>query len=160
MPSRRENVEQSASLRPRARPALRRLPQAGGAGGHGGRAQHLRALPASVTDALAFFADIELSDTQALIAARIIQEVRAWLRLDDVGVGYLLASRRRDLSGGEAQRIRLATQIGSGPSGCSTSSTSPPSALHQVDNRKLIGTPGAAPRPGQLRCWSSSTTRR
>ena len=114
------------------------------------------------SDALAFFADVELSDTQALIAARIIQEVRARLRfLDDVGVGYLtLARAAGTLSGGEAQRIRLATQIGSGlvgralhprralASACTSATTASSSGRSS----------GCATRA--TRCWWSSTTRR
>ncbi len=93
-------------------------------------------------DALAFFAGLELSDTQAFIGARVIQEIQERLRfLDDVGVGYLtLARAAGTLSGGEAQRIRLATQIGSGLVGVLYILDEPSIGLHQRDNRKLIGT--------------------
>jgi excinuclease ABC subunit A len=96
----------------------------------------------SVGEALAFFAGLELSRTSALIAARIVQEVTERLRfLDDVGVGYLsLARAAGTLSGGEAQRIRLATQIGSGLVGVLYILDEPSIGLHQRDNRKLIGT--------------------
>ena len=137
----RENVEQFMSLRPcPACHGARLKPEALAVTVAGRNIYELCQL--SVTDALAFFADIELSDTQALIAARIIQEVRARLRfLDDVGVGYLaLARAAGTLSGGEAQRIRLATQIGSGLVGVLYILDEPSIGLHQVDNRKLIGT--------------------
>jgi excinuclease ABC subunit A len=137
----RENVEQFMSLRPcPACHGARLKPEALAVTVAGRNISELCEL--SVTDALAFFADIELSDTQALIAARIIQEVRARLRfLDDVGVGYLaLARAAGTLSGGEAQRIRLATQIGSGLVGVLYILDEPSIGLHQVDNRKLIGT--------------------
>jgi excinuclease ABC subunit A len=96
----------------------------------------------SVGDALAFFTDLELSDTQAFIGARVIQEIRERLLfLDEVGVGYLaLARAAGTLSGGEAQRIRLATQIGSGLVGVLYILDEPSIGLHQRDNRKLIGT--------------------
>ncbi|MGI9539711.1 MAG: excinuclease ABC subunit UvrA [Miltoncostaeaceae bacterium] len=96
----------------------------------------------SVADALAFFADIELSDTHALIGERVIQEIVERLRfLDEVGVGYLTLERAAGtLSGGEAQRIRLATQIGSGLMGVRYILDEPSIGLHQRDNRRLIGT--------------------
>ena len=95
-----------------------------------------------MSDSLRFFADLELSETQAFIGARVIQEVTERLRfLDDVGVGYLtLARAAGTLSGGEAQRIRLATQIGSGLVGVLYILDEPSIGLHQRDNRKLIGT--------------------
>ncbi len=137
----RENVEQFMSLRPCPACGGARLKPEALAVTVAGRNIHELCL-LSVTDALGFFADVELSDTQALIAARIIQEVRARLRfLDDVGVGYLtLARAAGTLSGGEAQRIRLATQIGSGLVGVLYILDEPSIGLHQIDNRKLIGT--------------------
>jgi excinuclease ABC subunit A len=96
----------------------------------------------SITDALALFDAIELSETQAMIGARVIQEVVERLRfLSDVGVGYLTLDRAAGtLSGGEAQRIRLATQIGSGLVGVLYILDEPSIGLHQRDNRKLIAT--------------------
>ena len=96
----------------------------------------------SVTDALEFFRDLDLSTTGRLIGARVIQEVTERLRfLEDVGVGYLnLARAAGTLSGGEAQRIRLATQIGSGLVGVLYILDEPSIGLHQRDNKKLIGT--------------------
>jgi excinuclease ABC subunit A len=96
----------------------------------------------SVTDGLEFFRTLELSATGRLIGARVIQEVTERLRfLEDVGVGYLnLARAAGTLSGGEAQRIRLATQIGSGLVGVLYILDEPSIGLHQRDNKKLIGT--------------------
>jgi excinuclease ABC subunit A len=96
----------------------------------------------SVSDALAWFDTLELTETKAVIATRIIQEVNERLRfLDEVGVGYLTLERAAGtLSGGEAQRIRLATQIGAGLVGVLYILDEPSIGLHQRDNRKLIGT--------------------
>ncbi len=96
----------------------------------------------SVSDALAFFGDITLTSTQAFIAERVIQEITERLRfLDAVGVGYLTLSRAAGtLSGGEAQRIRLATQIGAGLVGVLYILDEPSIGLHQRDNRKLTAT--------------------
>ncbi len=96
----------------------------------------------SVSDALRFFDEVELTKTQAFIAQRVIQEVRERLRfLDSVGVGYLTLSRAAGtLSGGEAQRIRLATQIGAGLVGVLYILDEPSIGLHQRDNRKLTAT--------------------
>ena len=89
-----------------------------------------------------FFAELTLSETKAMIAERILKEIRA--RLDfliDVGLDYLTLSRSAvSLSGGEAQRIRLATQIGSGLSGVLYILDEPSIGLHQCDNTKLIDT--------------------
>lgn len=89
-----------------------------------------------------FFGELELSETKAMIAERILKEIRA--RLDfliDVGLDYLTLSRSAvSLSGGEAQRIRLATQIGSGLSGVLYILDEPSIGLHQCDNAKLIDT--------------------
>ena len=96
----------------------------------------------SVADGLAFLERLRLGETQAMIAERVIAEVRERLRfLVDVGVGYLTLERAAGtLSGGEAQRIRLATQIGSGLMGVLYILDEPSIGLHQRDNRKLIGT--------------------
>ena len=98
----------------------------------------------SIGDAVAFFAGVtpKLSKRQLLIAERAVKEILERLSfLLDVGLGYLTLDRNaRTLSGGEAQRIRLATQIGSGLMGCLYVLDEPSIGLHQRDNRKLIET--------------------
>jgi excinuclease ABC subunit A len=96
----------------------------------------------SVTRALEFLDDLELSETEQLIGNRIIKEIRERLTfLADVGVGYLQLDRAAStLSGGEAQRLRLATQIGSQLVGVLYILDEPSIGLHQRDNGKLIGT--------------------
>ncbi len=96
----------------------------------------------SIGDADRFFSDLELSDREAMIAERILKEVRVRLRfLLDVGLDYLTLDRAAGtLAGGEAQRIRLATQIGSGLVGCLYVLDEPSIGLHQRDNERLIET--------------------
>ncbi|MDX6664236.1 MAG: excinuclease subunit, partial [Solirubrobacteraceae bacterium] len=96
----------------------------------------------AVHEALAYFRDLELTDTERLIADRVIREIRERLTfLDDVGVGYLSLNRAaRTLSGGEAQRIRLATQIGASLVGVLYILDEPSIGLHQRDNARLIAT--------------------
>ncbi len=96
----------------------------------------------SVTWALAFLEELDLTDTEQLIGARIVKEIRERLTfLDNVGVGYLQLDRAAaTLSGGEAQRLRLATQIGSQLVGVLYILDEPSIGLHQRDNDKLIGT--------------------
>ena len=96
----------------------------------------------TVTAARAWLADIGLTDAQQLIAAEPVKEINARLQfLDNVGLGYLTLDREMGtLSGGEAQRIRLATQIGSGLSGVLYVLDEPSIGLHQRDNERLIGT--------------------
>ena len=96
----------------------------------------------SVTRAIEFLAGLELTETEQLIGARIIKEIRERLTfLDNVGVGYLQLDRAAStLSGGEAQRLRLATQIGSQLVGVLYILDEPSIGLHQRDNGKLIGT--------------------
>ncbi|MBI4887361.1 MAG: excinuclease ABC subunit UvrA [Acidobacteria bacterium] len=95
-----------------------------------------------VSQALEVFERFELSDREALIAGRVLREIRERLRfLHDVGVGYLTLDRSAaTLSGGEGQRIRLATQIGSNLSGVLYVLDEPSIGLHQRDNRKLLAT--------------------
>ena len=85
---------------------------------------------------------LELSDTERAIARLILREIDERLRfLDNVGVGYLSLERAAaTLSGGEAQRIRLATQIGSSLVGVLYILDEPSIGLHQRDNERLIGT--------------------
>ena len=106
-----------------------------------------------ISAALAEFDGLELHDREAIIATRILKEIRDRLRfLNDVGVGYLtLARSAATLSGGEGQRIRLATQIGSNLTGVLYVLDEPSIGLHQRDNRKLLTTLGAPARPWQHR---------
>lgn len=96
----------------------------------------------SLGEAQQFFAQLSLTDREATIAAAVLREIRA--RLDfliQVGLNYLSLSRAAgSLSGGEAQRIRLATQIGSGLTGVLYVLDEPSIGLHQRDNRRLIET--------------------
>src|SRR5436309_7454028 len=96
----------------------------------------------SITRALQFLDDLSLTETEQLIGHRIVKEIRERLTfLDDVGVGYLNLDRASaTLSGGEAQRLRLATQIGSQLVGVLYILDEPSIGLHQRDNDKLIGT--------------------
>ena len=98
----------------------------------------------SVDDSHAFFANLnsKLNTRQLIIGERVVKEILERLRfLEDVGLGYLTLDRNaRTLAGGEAQRIRLATQIGSGLMGCLYILDEPSIGLHQRDNRKLIET--------------------
>ena len=96
----------------------------------------------SVVKALEFFDNLQLDDTRAKIAYLVLKEIKARLRfLVDVGLGYLTLNRSAgSLSGGEAQRIRLATQIGSGLTGVLYILDEPSIGLHQRDNAKLIAT--------------------
>ena len=96
----------------------------------------------SVTDALAMIEGLELSARESRVAGRVVREIRDRLRfLCDVGVGYLtLARGAATLSGGEAQRIRLATQVGANLTGVLYVLDEPSIGLHQRDNRLLLGT--------------------
>ena len=96
----------------------------------------------SVIKALEFINGLELTGNDALIAERIIKEIRARLGfLQSVGLGYLSLSRAAaTLSGGESQRIRLATQIGSSLMGVLYILDEPSIGLHQRDNDKLLST--------------------
>ncbi len=98
----------------------------------------------SIKDAYKFFSDLylELDDYKLTIAKQILEEIRARLKfMLDVGLGYLdLARMAGTLSGGEAQRIRLATQIGSGLSGVLYVLDEPSIGLHQYNNDMLIKT--------------------
>ncbi len=96
----------------------------------------------SIKDAREFFSSINLSAKEKEIARQILKEVKDRLEfLDNVGLNYLTLSRSAGtLSGGEAQRIRLATQIGSNLTGVLYVLDEPSIGLHQRDNRKLIET--------------------
>ncbi len=95
-----------------------------------------------ISEALKVFESLQLTDREAIIAERILREIQDRLRfLHDVGVGYLTLGRSAaTLSGGEGQRIRLATQIGANLTGVLYVLDEPSIGLHQRDNRKLLGT--------------------
>ncbi|MDA9614461.1 excinuclease ABC subunit UvrA [Pseudomonadota bacterium] len=95
-----------------------------------------------ITDALSFFQQIKLQGSKAMIAEKILKEIKERLTfLEDVGLNYLTLDRGAGtLSGGEAQRIRLASQIGSGLVGVTYVLDEPSIGLHQRDNAKLIKT--------------------
>ncbi len=95
-----------------------------------------------ISAALEVFTSLQLTDREAIIAERILKEIQERLRfLHDVGVGYLTLGRSAaTLSGGEGQRIRLATQIGANLTGVLYVLDEPSIGLHQRDNRKLLGT--------------------
>ena len=96
----------------------------------------------SLSDSYVFMSNLTLTDREAQIAAAVLREVRLRLEfLVEVGLSYLNLSRAAaTLSGGEAQRIRLATQIGSGLTGVLYVLDEPSIGLHQRDNRRLIET--------------------
>ena len=96
----------------------------------------------SVLDSLDFFDNLTLSETEKKIGEQVLKEIRSRLRfLRDVGLDYLTLERSAEtLSGGEAQRIRLATQIGSALCGVMYILDEPSIGLHQRDNQKLIDT--------------------
>jgi excinuclease ABC subunit A len=95
-----------------------------------------------ISEALEAFDAFELTERETLIASRVLREIRERLRfLNDVGVGYLTLNRSAaTLSGGEGQRIRLATQIGANLTGVLYVLDEPSIGLHQRDNRKLLAT--------------------
>jgi len=96
----------------------------------------------AIKDVVEFFDNLKLSQTKAITAEMIIKEIKARCKfLVDVGLHYLTLGRGSDtLSGGESQRIRLATQIGSGLVGVLYILDEPSIGLHQRDNNKLLGT--------------------
>ena len=130
----------------------RRAPAPGVARGHDRRQEHLRGRRAvDHATAVAFFKTVELSERDRLIAERVFKEVNERLQfLLDVGLDYLSLNRASGtLAGGEAQRIRLASQIGSGLVGVLYVLDEPSIGLHQRDNQRLIETLRAAARPRQ-----------
>ncbi|HHY38071.1 MAG TPA: excinuclease ABC subunit UvrA [Clostridia bacterium] len=96
----------------------------------------------SVREAMEFFENLHLTEREALIASQILKEIKARLGfMIDVGLDYLTLDRAAgSLAGGEAQRIRLATQIGSGLTGVLYVLDEPSIGLHQRDNRRLLAT--------------------
>ena len=136
-----ENLEPYRSLRPCSTCAGERLKAQSRAVRVKGRtiSEYVN-LP--ISEAVRIFDELELSDRETLIASRILREIRDRLHfLDDVGVGYLTLGRSAaTLSGGEGQRIRLATQIGSNLTGVLYVLDEPSIGLHQRDNRALLAT--------------------
>ena len=137
----REKIEEYMSVRPcpdckgaRLRPESRAVTVAG-------KPIH-KFTELSATRALEWIEQLELSETDRAIARLILREIEERLRfLDNVGVGYLSMERASaTLSGGEAQRIRLATQIGSSLVGVLYILDEPSIGLHQRDNERLIAT--------------------
>ena len=96
----------------------------------------------SISDAVSFLSTLELSEREQMIADRVVREILERMNfLLDVGLDYLSLNRgAATLSGGEAQRIRLASQIGSGLVGVLYVLDEPSIGLHQRDNKRLIGT--------------------
>jgi excinuclease ABC subunit A len=137
----RERIEEYMSLRPCPVCKGARLKPEVLAVTVGGRSIH-EFTGMSVSRALGFLDELGLTETEQLIGHRIVKEIRERLTfLDDVGVGYLTLDRAAaTLSGGEAQRLRLATQIGSQLVGVLYILDEPSIGLHQRDNARLIGT--------------------
>ncbi len=96
----------------------------------------------TLRECLAYFEGLTLQGAKAEIADKVVREIRSRLKfLNDVGLNYLSLDRNADsLSGGESQRIRLASQIGSGLTGVMYVLDEPSIGLHQRDNERLIGT--------------------
>ncbi len=137
----REKIEEFMSVRPCPSCKGSRLKPESRAVLVGGIAIHeLTAM--SVRRALAWLDEVQLTETERHIARLIVREIEERLRfLENVGIGYLSMDRAAaTLSGGEAQRIRLATQIGSALVGVLYVLDEPSIGLHQRDNAKLIGT--------------------
>ena len=137
----RERIEEYMSFRPCPECHGARLKPAVLAVTVGGRSIH-QFTGLSVAGALRFLDELELTPTEQLIGHRIVKEIRERLTfLSDVGVGYLQLDRAaKTLSGGEAQRLRLATQIGSQLVGVLYILDEPSIGLHQRDNDRLIAT--------------------
>ena len=95
----------------------------------------------SIEKAMDFFGGLRLDEEKSLIAAQILKEIKARLKfMVDVGLGYLTLNRMSStLAGGEAQRIRLATQVGSGLVGVCYVLDEPTIGLHKRDNARLLG---------------------
>ena len=136
-----ENLERFRSLRPCTTCQGERLrPQSRAVTVKGRTISEYVGLP--IAKALDVFEALELTPREDLIASRILREIRERVRfLNDVGVGYLTLGRSAaTLSGGEGQRIRLATQIGSNLTGVLYVLDEPSIGLHQRDNRRLLAT--------------------
>ena len=134
-------------------PGLRRQPPAPrGAQRQGRASETIYEVRANAAQAgLGFFRQLKLDGQRAGIADRIVKEITSRLSfLNNVGLEYLSLDRSAEtLSGGEAQRIRLASQIGSGLTGVMYVLDEPSIGLHQRDNDRLLETLQAPARPGQ-----------
>ena len=132
-------VCKGARLRPEALNVF--LPYAG-ATKSGGRKNIVEVSSLSIADAFEFFDNLELSKKDQEISKTVVKEITARLKfMLDVGLDYLTLDRRANtLSGGEAQRIRLASQLGSGLVGALYVLDEPTIGLHQRDNERLIKT--------------------
>lgn len=110
--------------------------------GKGGRKNVVDLTTLSITDAMDFFQSLELTDTEADISKVVVKEITSRLQfMLNVGIEYLTLNRTANtLSGGEAQRIRLASQLGSGLVGALYVLDEPTIGLHQRDNERLIKT--------------------
>ncbi|MGZ4481670.1 MAG: excinuclease ABC subunit UvrA, partial [Gaiellales bacterium] len=137
----KERIEEYMTLKPCPQCAGARLKETSLAVTVGGR-NIAQFAGLSVTQATGFVEGLDLTDTERQIGARILKEIRERLTfLDNVGVGYLTLDRTAaSLSGGEAQRIRLATQIGSSLMGVLYILDEPSIGLHQRDNARLLAT--------------------
>jgi len=137
----REEVEQYMSTRPCPACQGGRLRPESLAVTVGGR-NITQVTALSVKEAYRFFENLELTERERLISNQILKEIRARLKfLIDVGLEYLTLDRHAGtLAGGEAQRIRLATQIGSGLVGVLYILDEPSIGLHQRDNKRLLNT--------------------
>jgi len=115
---------------------------AGGPSGEQRREPIFRVEHFTLRESLDYFERLQLQGAKAEIADKVVREIRSRLKfLNDVGLNYLSLDRSADsLSGGEAQRIRLASQIGSGLTGVMYVLDEPSIGLHQRDNERLIGT--------------------
>ena len=113
-----------------------------GPSGEQGREPIFRVEHFTLRESLEYFERLQLQGAKAEIADKVVREIRSRLKfLNDVGLNYLSLDRSADsLSGGEAQRIRLASQIGSGLTGVMYVLDEPSIGLHQRDNERLIGT--------------------
>ncbi|KJS14509.1 MAG: excinuclease ABC subunit A [Peptococcaceae bacterium BRH_c4b] len=137
----RQEIEQYMSTRPcPACKGARLRPEALAVRVGGQNITEVTRMP--VVQALSFFDNLDLTEREQLIARQILKEIHERLGfLDNVGLDYLTLDRAAGtLSGGEAQRIRLATQIGSGLMGVLYILDEPSIGLHQRDNRRLLNT--------------------
>jgi excinuclease UvrABC ATPase subunit len=123
------------------------------------RARHLRGEPPHAGRRAGLVRALQPAGAKAEIADKVVREIGARLRfLNDVGLSYLSLDRSAEtLSGGEAQRIRLASQIGSGLTGVMYVLDEPSIGLHQRDNDRLIATLSTCATWATASSWWSTT---